>query len=138
MDSAFGILLSGSEDDEISDYFIRTAFPPVDVIEAVLDTLANRGPLSLDEIGAELNQGRNAIEKALKLLEVDGAVTHDKHAYSRTKIPWRPDTARFEQVTRLRRHEVEQMRCYVEHKGCLMEFRRKRWTIRMPRRAASA
>ena len=30
-------------------------------------------------IGAELNQGRNAIEKALKLLEVDGAVTHDKH-----------------------------------------------------------
>ena len=122
VDSAFGILLSGSEDDEISDYFIRTAFPPVDVIQAVLDTLANRGPLSLDEIGAELNQGRNAIEKALKLLEVDGAVTHDKHGYSRTTTPWRPDTARFEQVTRLRRHEVEQMRRYVEHQGCLMEF----------------
>jgi len=30
--------------------------------------------------------------------------------------------ARFEQVTRLRRDEVEQMRRYVEHKGCLMEF----------------
>jgi ATP-dependent DNA helicase RecQ len=122
VDSAFGILLSGSEDDEISDYFIRTAFPPVEVIQAVLDTLANRGPLSLDEIGAELNQGRNAIEKALKLLEVDGAVTHDKHGYSRTTTQWRPDIVRFEQVTRLRRHEVEQMRRYVEHKGCLMEF----------------
>jgi ATP-dependent DNA helicase RecQ len=30
--------------------------------------------------------------------------------------------ARFEQVTRLRRDEVEQMRRYVEHQGCLMEF----------------
>ena len=122
VDSAFGILLNGSEDDEISDYFIRTAFPPAEIIQSVLDTLANRGPLTLDEIGAELNQGRSAMEKALKLLEVDGAVTHDKHGYSRTAIPWEPDTARFEQVTRLRRDEVEQMRRYVEHKGCLMEF----------------
>lgn len=122
VDSAFGILLSGSEDDEISDYFIRTAFPPVDVMQGVLAALEKGGPLTIDDIGAELNQGRGAIEKALKLLEVDGAVTHDKHGYSRTANPWQPDVARFEQVTRLRRDEVEQMRRYVEHKGCLMEF----------------
>ncbi|MCU0782444.1 MAG: RecQ family ATP-dependent DNA helicase [Verrucomicrobia bacterium] len=122
MDSAFGILLSGSEDDEISDYFIRTAFPPVEVLQGVLAALEKRGPLTVDDIGAELNQGRGAIEKALKLLEVDGAVTHDKRGYSRTANPWQPDAARFEQVTRLRRDEVEQMRRYVEHKGCLMEF----------------
>ncbi|MBM3888255.1 MAG: ATP-dependent DNA helicase RecQ [Verrucomicrobia bacterium] len=122
VDSAFGILLSGSEDDEISDYFIRTAFPPLEVIQAVLDTVAHRGPLTIEDIGATVNQGRNAIEKSLKLLEVDGAVRHDKHGYSWTAIPWQPDTARFEQVTRLRRSEVEEMRRYVEHKGCLMEF----------------
>ena len=28
VDNAFGILLSGREDDEIQDYFIRSAFPP--------------------------------------------------------------------------------------------------------------
>ncbi|MBI3852024.1 MAG: RecQ family ATP-dependent DNA helicase [Verrucomicrobia bacterium] len=131
VDSAFGILLNGSEDDEISDYFIRTAFPPVEVMQGILQTLdgaayfakyGRRGPLTIDDIGAELNQGRGAIEKALKLLEVDGAVTHDRHGYSRTANPWQPDVARFEQVTRLRRDEVEQMRRYVEHKGCLMEF----------------
>ncbi|MSU57458.1 MAG: RecQ family ATP-dependent DNA helicase [Pedosphaera sp.] len=122
MDSAFGILLNGSEDDEISDYFIRTAFPPVDVMQAVLAAVERRGPLTIDDIGAELNQGRRAIEKALKLLEVDGAVTHDKLGYVPTNIPWQPDAARFEQVTRLRRDEVEQMRRYVGHKGCLMEF----------------
>jgi ATP-dependent DNA helicase RecQ len=122
VDSAFGILLSGSEDDEISDYFIRTAFPPVGVMQGVLAALEKRGPLTIDDIGAELNQNRGAIEKALKLLEVDGAVTHDKLGYVPTVLPWQPDTARFEQVTRLRRDEVEQMRRYVEHKGCLMEF----------------
>jgi ATP-dependent DNA helicase RecQ len=81
VDSAFGILLNGSEDDEIADYFIRSAFPPVEVLQAVLRALENRGTLTTDDIGAELNQGRGAIEKALKLLEVDGAVTHDKHGY---------------------------------------------------------
>ncbi len=122
VDSAFGILLSGSEDDEISDYFIRTAFPTVEVMQGALVALEKRGPLTIDDIGAELNQSRGAIEKALRLLEVDGAVTHDKQGYSRTTNPWQPDIARFEQVTRLRRDELEQMRRYVEHKGCLMEF----------------
>jgi ATP-dependent DNA helicase RecQ len=122
VDSAFGILLNGTEDDEISDYFIRTAFPPVEVMQGVLTAVNKRGPLTIDDIGAELNQNRGAIEKALKLLEVDGAVTHDKLGYVPTDLPWQPDTARFEQVTRLRREEVEQMRRYVEHKGCLMEF----------------
>ncbi len=122
VDSAFGILLNGAEDDEISDYFIRTAFPPVDVMQGVLAAVEERGPLTVDDIGAELNQNRGAIEKALKLLEVDGAVAHDKLGYVPTGLAWQPDVARFEQVTRLRREEVEQMRRYVEHKGCLMEF----------------
>ena len=43
VDSAFGILLSGSEDDEISDYFIHTAFPPVEVMQGVLAALENAG-----------------------------------------------------------------------------------------------
>lgn len=88
----------------------------------MLAAVEKRGPLTIDDIGAELNQVRGAIEKALKLLEVDGAVTHDKLGYVPTMTAWQPDTARFEQVTRLRRDEVEQMRRYVEHKGCLMEF----------------
>src|SRR5438105_4802677 len=39
VDSAFGILLSGREDDEIQDYFIRTAFPPLEVMQNVLEVL---------------------------------------------------------------------------------------------------
>lgn len=122
VDTAFGILLSGREDDEIVDYFIRSAFPPAEVMEAVLRVL-ERGPgMSMDAIAAELNQRRGVIEKALKLLEVDEAVGRDRTTYFRTEKSWKPDVMRDEQVTALRRAEVEQMRQYVEHDGCLMEF----------------
>src|SRR5947207_15769567 len=39
MDSAYGILLSGREDDEIQDYFIRTAFPPSQVMHEIVRQL---------------------------------------------------------------------------------------------------
>jgi ATP-dependent DNA helicase RecQ len=122
VDSAFGILLSGREDDEIQDYFINSAFPPLEVMSGVLRVLGKAGTLTVEEIGAELNYGRGALEKALRLLEVDGAVEHDRKGYSRTANPWQPDAARYEQVTQRRRAEVEEIKRYVEHRGCLMEF----------------
>jgi ATP-dependent DNA helicase RecQ len=122
VDSAFGILLSGREDDEIQDYFINSAFPPLEVMSGVLRVLGKAEMLTVDEIGAELNYGRGALEKALKLLEVDGAVEHDKRSFRRTANPWHPDAARYEQVTQRRRAEVGEMKRYVEHNGCLMEF----------------
>jgi ATP-dependent DNA helicase RecQ len=122
VDSAFGILLSGREDDEIQDYFINSAFPPLEVMSGVLRVLGKAGTLTVDEIGAELNYGRRAMEKALKLLEVDGAVEHEKKGYSRTANPWHADAARYEQVTQRRRAEVAEIKRYVEHGGCLMEF----------------
>jgi ATP-dependent DNA helicase RecQ len=122
VDSAYGILLNGREDDEIQDYFINTAFPPLEVMKDLLKVLEKSGALTLDQIGAELNYHRGAMEKGLKLLEVDGAVQHEKNGWSRTANKWKHDAARFEQVTRLRRAELEQMKRYVEHPGCLMEF----------------
>jgi len=122
VDSAFGILLSGREDDEIQDYFINTAFPPLEVMLGALGALEQGGTMTLDDIGAKLNHSRGALEKALKLLEVDGAVQREKAGYIRTANPWQPDTARFARVTQHRRAELEEVRRYVEHTGCLMEF----------------
>ena len=122
VDSAFGILLNGREDDEIQEYFINSAFPPLEVMSGALRVLGKAGTLTVDEIAAELNYGYGAIEKALKLLEVDGAVQHEKRSYSRTANPWHPDAPRYEQVTQRRRAEVAEIKRYVEHEGCLMEF----------------
>src|SRR5256712_5302159 len=63
VDSALGILLSGREDDEISDYFIRTAFPPAEIMEEALRLLERSAGLTTEELGAELNQPRGVIEK---------------------------------------------------------------------------
>jgi ATP-dependent DNA helicase RecQ len=114
--------LSGHEDDEIVEYFIRTAFPPAETMQAVLRVLESSAGMTVDEIGAALNERRGTVEKALKLLEVDNAVLHERTRYVRTPNPWTPDVLRAEEVTALRRSEVEQMRRYVEHTGCLMEF----------------
>jgi ATP-dependent DNA helicase RecQ len=122
VESAFGILLSGREDDEIQEYFINSAFPPLEVLSAVLRVLGKSGVLTLHQIAAELNHSRSALEKALKLLEVEGAVEHDEAGYSRTANPWQPDRGRFEQVTRRRYEELQEIKRYVEHPGCLMEF----------------
>ena len=122
VDSAYGILLSGREDDEIQDYFIRTAFPPLEVMLDVLRVLGQAGAMTLPQLGAELNYSRGTLEKALRLLEVDGAVHHEKAGFSRTPNPWRPETARFQQVTERRRAELAEIQRYVSHPGCLMEF----------------
>ena len=39
LDEAYGILLGGKEDKEITDYFIRTAFPPQAHIDVVIEAL---------------------------------------------------------------------------------------------------
>jgi ATP-dependent DNA helicase RecQ len=122
VENAFGILLNGREDDEISDYFIRTAFPPAEIMKKILDLLERADSLTMDQLGAQLNQRRGVIEKALKLLEVDGTVKREKSSFVRTPNPWKADVLHAEQVTQLRRGELEEIRRYVQHTGCLMEF----------------
>jgi len=122
VDEAYGILLNGHEDDEIQDYFIRSAFPPAETMLQVLRELERGAGASINEIMGRLNYRRGVIEKALKLLEVDGAVTKDKTIYVRTPNAWTPDLLHSEQVTANRRAELEQIKRYVDHSGCLMEF----------------
>ena len=125
VDRAYGILLSGREDDEIQDYFIESAFPKPQSMTDILDALAQSDGLTLNEILEQVNIQRSVAEKSLKLLEVDGAVGIEFKKvirYFRTPNPWRPDIERYDRVTALRRQELAQMQAYVAHTGCLMEF----------------
>ncbi|MEN6523856.1 MAG: RecQ family ATP-dependent DNA helicase [Anaerolineaceae bacterium] len=125
VEKSYGILLSGVEDDQIQNYFIESAFPSIQVTQDLLKVLENCEGLSLYEILANVNTSKSMAEKALKLLEVDGAVgqTYDKKIlYFRTPNTWRPDIERINRVQDLRRSELTQMQDYVDHKGCLMKF----------------
>lgn len=125
LEKSYGILLSGAEDDEIQAYFIESAFPSTQVFQLILNALEHSEGMSQTEILSKLNISRQMLDKALKLLEVDGAIgqTYDKKLlYFRTPLRWIPDTERINRVLNLRRAELAQMQAYVDHKGCLMEF----------------
>jgi ATP-dependent DNA helicase RecQ len=126
VERAYGILLSGAEDDEIQDYFIQSAFPSLETMHQILGTLENTEGLTTNEVLAQVNVSRSMLDKALKMLEVDGAVSvafeKSKTIYFRTPNPWRPETERIERVTNQRRAEQAQMRAYMAYTGCLMEF----------------
>lgn len=123
---AEGILLSGHEDTDIQDYFIRVAFPPREQAEAVVSLLADRADwVPLHEIENEVNVRRSRLESMLKNLEVDGAVEREGRKYRRTLAPWTYDEARVESVTAQRRHEQETMRDYLRGTDCLMETLRR-------------
>ncbi len=122
LDSAYGVLLSGREDSEIIDFFIRSAFPPEADMRSVLAVLEGTSKASVAVLERRLNLRRSRITHILKLLEVDGAVARDGSQYFRTLNPWQPDTARIERVTALRRAELAHMQEYMEHEGCLMAY----------------
>lgn len=69
-----------------------------------------------------MNAKRTTIHRALKILEVDGAVVRDGTGWIRTVNPWTPDNLRVAGVTAARRGEQERMREYVRTGECLMRF----------------
>jgi ATP-dependent DNA helicase RecQ len=122
LDRADVILLTGAEDDEIAEHFIAEAFPPEDVMRAILAATEPEGGATSSEIEAMVNVKSSTIERGLKLLEVDGAVSHEGRSWIRTPNPWQPDGERIEAVTAGRRKELERMRDFVDTDECLMSF----------------
>jgi len=126
VDRAFGILLRGSEDRDIQDYFIRTAFPPKEQAEQVVGLLEERAePVGISEIEREVNVRHTRAEAMLKVLEVEGAVERIDRKWRRTLQPWTYDSERADRVTALRRHEQTAMARYAATSECRMAFLRR-------------
>ena len=123
---AAGIVLSGHEDAEIQDYFIKTAFPPKAQAEQVVAFLEQvAAPVTLGEIEAEVNARHGRIESMLKVLEVEGAVERSGSRWQRTLAAWSFDEERVRRVTALRRAEQAAMADYATTTECRMAFLRR-------------
>lgn len=125
MEEAYGILLSGREDDEIIEYFIRAAFPPQAHIDEVLAALNGAyDGLSVPMLQKNVNLRRGEIDKTLKYLsvEVPAPVTKEGSRWYATAIDYEPDREAIAQLCQLRRSEQEEMRAYVQTGSCLMQF----------------
>ena len=125
---SYGIMLSGREDDEITDYFINAAFPPASHTEAILHALEEaEDGLSLPDLERQVNLSRMQINKVVKLLDVLYPSPIDKQGtkYFRTAIAWQPNPELEQRLTAIRRAEQQQMRDYAAGTQCLMSFLRR-------------
>lgn len=122
---SYGILLRGTEDADIQDYFIDAAFPAPDLAEQVVSLLERRAvSMTRQEIQAEVNVRPGRLENLLKVLEVEGAVERDGRRWMRTLLEWNFDHERVVSVTALRRAEQQQMWDYIETDECRMRLLR--------------
>ena len=125
VDRALGYLLRGHEDVDIQDWFIKTAFPPQEKADAIVELLTERGgPVSIMEIEATVNARRSRIEGMLKVLDVDGAVERVGGKWQRTAQEWTYPQERVERVTAHRRAEQQAMHDYAAIDSCRMAFLR--------------
>ncbi|RRR65580.1 MAG: DEAD/DEAH box helicase, partial [Candidatus Viridilinea halotolerans] len=122
---AYGIMLSGDDDDEILDYFIKTAFPPDTHTAEVLAALelADHG-LTIRDLEQRLNLRRSHITHVLKLLSVEtpSPVSQQQGRWFLNPINYQPDQERIQRITQLRRTEQQRMRDYLHTHECLMRF----------------
>jgi len=125
VEKAYGILLSGDEDDDITNFFINTAFPPEVHTQQILNALNEAvDGFSVPQLEQQLNLSRGQIEKVLKLLSLEfpAPVTKQNSKWYLTPVSYHPDTEKIEKLTQIRRQEQARMLEYTKSQECLMTF----------------
>ncbi|RCJ16433.1 ATP-dependent DNA helicase RecG [Nostoc sp. ATCC 43529] len=125
VEKAYGILLSGDEDDDITNYFINTAFPPEAHTQQILNVLNKAvDGFSIPELQQQLNLSQGQIDKVLKLLSLEfpAPVTKQGSKWYLTPVSYQPDTDKIEKLTQIRRQEQARMLEYMHIQECLMIF----------------
>jgi ATP-dependent DNA helicase RecQ len=124
--SAYGVLLSGEEETDITDYFIESAFPTRVEVRSVLEALEAAPPgLSVPELMAKVNLSKGRIDKTIALLSLESPAPIAKQGPKWQLTPANLSEAfwqRADRLTELRRHEQRQMQEYVSLTTGHMEF----------------
>jgi len=118
LDSAYGVLLSGEEESDITDWFIRSAFPTRREVADVLEALEEEEDgLSVPQLLGRVNLSKGRVDKTIALLSLEAPAPIAKQG---TKWQLTAATlgegfwARAERLTALRRDEHRQMEEYVD------------------------
>jgi ATP-dependent DNA helicase RecQ len=126
LDAARGVLLSGAEDTEITDFFIRSAFPTGAEVDQVISALRSEpAGLSIPQLLQAVNITSWRIDRVVKLLSLESPAPIAKQ-----NTKWQLTAARLsnefweraERLTVLRYAEREQMQEYVSLDAGHMEF----------------
>jgi ATP-dependent DNA helicase RecQ len=124
LDTAYGVMMSGSEAVDIQDWFIDTAFPAETDATAIVAALARSDGLKRRDLLGMVNVRAGRLDAALKILEVDGVVERDGAVWHRTNNPWTYPRDHVDAITHRRRREQEVMAEYLDTGRCLMQYLR--------------
>jgi len=117
LNTAYGILLSGKEEDDIANWFIKSAFPTNEEVKEVVAQLeAHPAGLSMPQLLKEVNLSQGRVEKTLSLLALESPppITKNGRHWQKTEVSLSKDFwERAERLTTLRRREQQRMREYV-------------------------
>ena len=117
LNAAYGILLSGKEEDDIANWFIRSAFPTNEEVKEVVAQLeAHPAGLSVPQLLKEVNLSQGRVEKTLSLLALESPppITKNGRHWQKTEVSLSEDFwERAERLTTLRWREQQRMREYV-------------------------
>ncbi len=126
LEAARGVLLSGEEDTEITDYFIRSAFPTRNEVEQVLAALESDDEgLTQHQIEKKVNVSSGRIQKTLQLLSLESPppIVRQGSSWQLTAASLSDDFwERAERLTDLRRNEQAEMQEYVQRSSGHMAF----------------
>ena len=126
LDAAYGVLLSGEEETDITDYFIESAFPTREEVQEVLNALEGApAGLSVPELMGRINLSKGRIDKTIALLSLESPAPIAKQgtkwqltAANLSEAFWQ----RAQRLTELRREEQREMQKYVSLASGHMAF----------------
>ena len=122
LEQADAILLRGTEDRDVQDFFIKSAFPPAELVAKAMAIFESADrPLNSGALMNEINLGKGRMELMLKQLEVEGALNKVRGGFERSRREWVYDEERIKAVTAARRAEQKAMEVYGNDGRCLME-----------------
>ena len=125
---AYGILMSGGEDDDIQQHFIRNAFPEESLVAEILDLLeSSEEGLTKSEIERRTNGRSKKIEAAIRFLAAESPApilvsAKSPRRYRRTLTHYELPHEAIQRILAIKQHEWQAMQEYVEHDKCLMQF----------------
>jgi ATP-dependent DNA helicase RecQ len=122
-DNADVLLLPGTEDEAIWQYFATASMPNEARATAVLEALTAHGaPLSTPALEARVDIRRTPLELLLKVLDVDGVVQRVQGGWIATGMAWQYDRERYDRIAAERVAEQHHMLDYETTTTCRMEY----------------
>lgn len=124
LESAYGVMLTGSEDDEIIEFFVRNALPPMELVEQILESVeAADDGISTNALAGKINVPPQRMATAVHFLELEepSPIVKIGTRYRRSAVDYAYPVERVTRLAERRYAERETLRDYARKNGCLMQ-----------------